>query len=116
MTIQSKQKVWRSALLAGFVVLVISSAGPASPLLLTAIAAWFLILGTLPFRWFRCPSCDRVAVPPAGLHILSAATRCRHCGNSLSRRPTRRCTGREPARCCTPRAYFSASPVRAGEL
>jgi len=74
-TLASKQTVWRGALLAAIVVLIASAAEPASPLRLTAIAAWFLILAGLQSRWFRCPSCDR--------HILSAGTTCRHCGHSF---------------------------------
>ncbi len=34
----------------------------------------------------------------------------------VAQRSNPRCTGREPARCCIPRAILSASPVRAGEL
>lgn len=74
MTLASKQKIWRGALAFGFVVFVISAAGTVSPLILTAIAASFLIVGILQFRWFRCPYCNQFAVPPSGLMILSVLT------------------------------------------
>jgi hypothetical protein len=83
MTLQAKQNIWGAALLAGFFVLLFAAAQSGSPAFLAGLGAWFLILGVLQFRWFRCPSCGELAIrTPTGLYVPNVGTKCRHCGNS----------------------------------
>lgn len=80
MKLETKFNIWGLATLAGFFALMIPAVETGSKLLLAAGLLWFLVLGTLQFRWFRCPNCGKVAFQTRrGLYVPSVGTKCRHC-------------------------------------
>ncbi len=81
MTLRAKQNAWGAGLITALLAVIFATAEP-TPLSLVIASMVFLVLAILQYRWFRCPSCGQMALPPAALTFISVGTKCRHCGNS----------------------------------
>jgi len=83
MKLETKHNLWGLTTIVGVFALAIPAIETGNKLLLAASLLWFLLLGTLQFRWFRCPNCGKLAFQtPKGLYVPSVGTRCRHCAAS----------------------------------
>jgi hypothetical protein len=81
MKLETKHNVWGITLVVGVFALLVPATNLQSWWLGSLGIAWFIIMGALQFKIFRCPKCGELAFKTRrGIYVPWVGSACKFCG------------------------------------